>query len=111
MNNEFKKRHSDDPDSLTTEDREVLKKKILSSTDIKDALNEYKTGKTLVPGRQFSETAPKLILGILMVVSGILIAVVTSISIIGIVIGAVLVLAGIALPFANIGARRGSATF
>jgi hypothetical protein len=109
MNSEFKNRHSDDPNSLTTEDREVLKKKILSSTDIKDALNEYKTGEPLVPVRHFSETAPKLILGILMVISGIIIAVVTSISIIGIVIGAALVLAGIALPFSNIGARRGSA--
>ena len=108
MNNEFENRKSDDPNSLTTEDREVLKKKILSSTDIKDALSEYKTGGSLAPGSHFSETAPKLILGILMVISGIIIAVVTSISIIGIVVGAVLVIAGIALPFSNIGMRRGS---
>ena len=45
----------------------------------------------------------KLVFGILLVVSGILIAVFTSISVFGIIIGVIFVIVGIALPFTSIG--------
>jgi uncharacterized membrane protein len=109
MENKFENRHSDDPNSLTTDDREVMKKKILSSTDVKNALNENKVGNALSSGRHFPETGPKLIFGVLLVITGIMIAVITSISVIGIVIGAVMVIAGIILPFSSIGVQRNTA--
>jgi small-conductance mechanosensitive channel len=103
MNNKFEDKHSDDPDYLTTEDREVMKKKILNSTDIKNALNDRKVGEAITSSRRFPETGPKLIFGILLIISGVIIAVVTSISIIGIIIGAAMVIGGIILPFSNLG--------
>ena len=106
MKNKFENKHSDNPNSLTTEDREILKKKSITPADVKDALNENNVGEAVGSGAHFPETGPKLILGILLVISGILIAVVTSISVIGIVIGVVFVIAGIALPFSNLGAGR-----
>jgi hypothetical protein len=110
MKNKFENRHSDNPNSLTTEDREVLQKKNITPTDVKDALNENKVAETVVSGARFPETGPKLILGILLIIGGILIAVATSISVIGIVIGALFVIGGIILPFSNLGAgaRRGN---
>ena len=51
MENKFENRHSDDPNSLTTDDREVLKKKILSSTDVKNALNEVSGAKFKLLGQ------------------------------------------------------------
>jgi hypothetical protein len=106
MNKKIENKGSDDPNSLTTEDRDVLKKKNITPTDVKDVLNESSVGETVVPGARFPETGPKLILGILLVLGGIIVAVVTSISIIGIVIGAIMVIAGIMLPFSNFGAGR-----
>jgi hypothetical protein len=106
MNKKFKDKHSDDPNALTTADREVLKKKTITPTDIKDALNENNVAETIGSGARFPETGPKLILGVLLVVGGIIVAAVTSISIIGIVIGAIMVIAGILLPFSNFGAGR-----
>jgi len=111
MNNKFENKHSDNPNSLTTDDREVMEKTSLTPTDVTDALNENNVAETMASGAPVPETGPKLIFGILLVISGILIAVVTSISIIGIVIGAVFVIAGIILPFTNFGGagRRNTA--
>jgi uncharacterized membrane protein YccF (DUF307 family) len=111
MKNKFENKHSDDPNSLTTDDREVMKKTSITPTDVKDALNENNVAETIATGARVPKTAPKLIFGILLVITGILIAVVTSISIIGIVIGAVFIIAGIILPFSNLGGagRRNTA--
>ncbi|HEY0458318.1 MAG TPA: hypothetical protein VGC97_04140 [Pyrinomonadaceae bacterium] len=107
MNEKFKNRHSDDPNSLTTDDREVMNVTNPSATDVKDALNENRTGAAIASGRHFPETGPRLIFGVVLVIAGIIIAVATSISVIGIIIGAVMVIAGIILPFVNFHAGAG----
>lgn len=109
MNKKFADRHSDDPNSLTTDDRSVLEKEGLTPTDVRGALNDYKSGEAVASGRHFPETGPKLFIGILLVISGLIIGVVTSLSVIGIIVGAIMVIAGVALPFSNFGERRTAA--
>ncbi|HEY8560729.1 MAG TPA: hypothetical protein VIL74_10170 [Pyrinomonadaceae bacterium] len=106
MENQFENKHTDDPNAVTTEDREVLSKKNITPTDVKNALNENNVAGTIASGARFPETGPRLILGILLVVSGILIAVITSATVFGIILGALFVIGGIMLPFSNLGAGR-----
>jgi uncharacterized membrane protein len=103
MSNKFENKHSDDPNSLTTEDKKVLNKKGITAEDVKDALSGNEAKKAAVSGMRAPEIGFKLIFGILLVVSGILIAVFTSLTIFGIIVGAIFVIVGIALPFSSIG--------
>jgi hypothetical protein len=106
MENKFENRHSDNPNSLTTDDKQVLDKKSITPTDVKDALSGREANKAAVSGMRTPEIGFKLILGILLILSGIMIAVITSITLIGIVFGAVLVIAGIVLLFSDFGKVR-----
>ena len=106
MSKKFADKHSDDPNALTTEDREVLKKKTIAPGDVADPLSDDNALPSIVPGMRLIESAPKLIMAILLVVSGILIAVLTSLTIVGIILGALFVIGGIILPFTNLGAGR-----
>jgi uncharacterized membrane protein len=103
MSNKFENKHSDDPNSLTTEDREVLKKTDITPTDVKDALTGNEANKAANSGMRAPEIGFKLIFGGLLVVGGILIAVTTSLTLFGIIIGAIFVIVGFALPFSSIG--------
>ena len=108
MQNKFANKNTDDSNALTTDDREVMRQKNISPADVKDAINDKKVGETVASGARLPETGPKLIFSALLVISGILIAAVTSVSVIGIIIGLAFVVAGIILPFSNfrLGAGR-----
>jgi uncharacterized membrane protein len=108
MNNKFENRHSDDPNAITTDDREVMEKTSLTGQDVKNALNENNVAQAMTSGKQFPETGPKLIFGVLLVITGIFIAFITAWTIFGIIIGALLVIGGIYLPFSNFGVERES---
>jgi len=106
MSKKFENKHSENPNALTAEDREVLEKKTITPADINDALHDKDMARAITTSARSSETGFRLILGIFLVISGIFIAVMTSVTIVGIILGALFVIGGMILPFTNLGAGR-----
>jgi len=103
MNEDYEKINSDDPTALTEEDLRILQKRNITIRDVEDVLQAQDEREALAFGMRAPELALKFILAALLVISGIIIAIITAISVIGIFFGAVFVIAGIALPFMKIG--------
>ena len=85
---------------------EVMNKKFIKPSDIKDVIHDGEMKHTIVSGARSSEKAFRMLLGALMVFSGIMIAVITAVTLVGVLIGAVFVVGGLILPFTELGAGR-----
>ena len=106
MNIQTKNQETDDPNELTEEDDEVMNKKSIRPSDFRDMIHDGHMKETIVTGARSSERAFKMILGALLVFSGIMIAILTALTLVGVLIGVVFVIGGILLPFSNLGAGR-----
>jgi len=95
MENKIEHDEADEPDSLTGEDWEVLNKRNLTPTDFKDILTGVDKQNFADRGIHATEIGFKLIFGGLLVLSGIMISIITAISVIGIFIGVLFVAAGL----------------
>ena len=83
-----------------------MNKRFIKPSDIKDVLHDSEMKHTIVSGARSSERAFRMLLGILLVFSGIMIAVLTAVTLVGVLIGAVFIIGGILLPFSSLGAGR-----
>ena len=92
------------PDSKI-EDDAVLNKKSLSMDDIKFAATDVKGAKPEDIGGSVFGTAAKIIFSILLIASGIVIAIFTSYTVFGIIIGIAMVIGGIVVPFLSFGSQ------
>jgi len=106
MNNKSRNQQTDDPNELTREDREIMNKRFIRPSDIRDVIHDGHMKDTIASGARSSERAFRIILGALLVFSGIMIAVLTAVTLVGVLIGAVFVIGGILLPFSSLGAGR-----
>ncbi len=85
------------------EDEAVLNKKSLSMDDIKFATTDVKGAKPGEIGSSIVGTAAKFAFSILLIASGICIAIFTSYTVFGIIIGLAMVIGGIVVPFLSFG--------
>ena len=106
MSNQKKNQRADDPNELTRHDREILNKRFIKPSDIRDVFRDGEVKHTLVSGARSSERVFRTLLGILMIFSGIMIALLTAFTLVGVLIGAVFAVGGMLLPFSSLGAGR-----
>lgn len=106
MNNQTENQPTDDTNELTREDEEIMNKRFIKPSDLRDVVHDGHMKETILSGARSSEKAFRTVLGALLVFSGIMIAVLTSVTLVGVLIGAVFVIGGMLLPFTSLGAGR-----
>ena len=84
-------------------DDAVLNKKSLSVDDIKFAATDVKGAKPEEIGSSIFGTAAKFAFSILLIASGITIAIFTSYTVFGLIIGLAMVIGGFVVPFLSFG--------
>jgi hypothetical protein len=88
---------------LSQDDRDVMAKKNFTVEDIKDALTENTTSSDGRVGGNIVRTGAILVFCLLLVASGIGTIFLTSLTVFGIIVGALMILAGVIIPFVALG--------
>ena len=84
---------------LTTDDADVINKKSITAADVSSALFENNTKSPEQINTPVFRSIGILIFSFLLIVSGIMTAVLLSFTVIGLIVGIALVIAGVVLPF------------
>ncbi|HEX8289205.1 MAG TPA: hypothetical protein VF556_14490 [Pyrinomonadaceae bacterium] len=84
---------------LTSDDESVINKKSITAADVGDALGSFSAKSADENEAPVFKSAGIWIISLLMIVSGAAVAVFTSLTGVGIIIGLIIVVAGIAMPF------------
>jgi hypothetical protein len=88
---------------LTGDDRAVMEKKSITPADIKGAIIDDPMGSKGAPGGNLLKTIVVIVFSLLLLAGGIFMAVFSSITVFGIIIGIVMIIAAIAIPFYALG--------
>ena len=88
---------------LDTDDREVLEKKSINVADVKSAVSDSSLGLGANAGKSVLRTGAILVFSLLLLISGVFLAIFTSYTIFGLIIGIAMIVAAIGIPFMTLG--------
>lgn len=86
-------------DNLSSDEEKVINKKSITAADVGSALGEINTKTTAENEAPVFKSIGIYIFSLLLIVSGAAVAIFTSLTGIGIIIGIIIIIAGIAMPF------------
>ncbi len=84
---------------LGTDDRELLEKKSINMADVKSAVSDGSIGLGAEAGKNVLRTGAILIFSLLLLATGVFIAIFTSYTVLGLIIGVLMIIVAIAIPF------------
>ena len=85
------------------DDREVMAKKSITTADLKDAVSDGSLGLGAIAGESVLKTVAVIVFSLLLIAGGIFFAVFTGYTIIGLIVGIIMIIAAIAIPFKGLG--------